>query len=296
MNTKAIIGSVAAVLVLILIGTGMYTVEEGQRALVLRLGELVKNSDTGKAEVMKPGLHFKVPFITRAYKFNVRLQTVDVQSSRILTEEQKYVLVDYYAKWRISDLSLYYKRTGGRAVRAQELLKQKINDALRAAFGRRTIKEVVSGDRLNIMNLLKGKANQSAKGLGIKVIDVRIRGIDLPKEVRESVFKRMSTQREQVATKHRAQGRAKAESVRASADATVAVEIATAKQQAQNTRARGDREAAEIYNHAYKGDAKFYALYRSLQAYRKVFYDHDTIMVLSPDSEFFKYFHDKKGK
>ena len=295
MTAKPMIGLIIGILILLLVVSSIYTVKEGQRALVLRLGELVVNPQTGKPAVMMPGVHFKVPFITKVRKLDVRLQNLDVESSRILTAEQKYVLVDYFTKWRIDNLPLYYKRTGGYADRAQMLLKQKINDALRAAFGKRDIKEVVSGERLNIMDLLKKKANKSARDLGITVIDVRIKGIDLPKEVRSSVFQRMSTEREQVATKHRSQGKASAEAIRANADAAVAVLVAQANADAQRTRAAGDTKAAIIYTRAYKKNPKFYAFYRSLRAYYQVFRNKGTIMVIKPSGQFFKYFNQSQA-
>jgi len=296
MTAKPMIALIVGILVFLLALSSIYTVTEGQRALVLRLGELVVNPKTGKPKVITPGIHFKVPFITKVRKFDVRLQNLDVESSRILTAEQKYVLVDYFTKWRIENLPLYYKRTGGYSYRAQLLLKQKINDALRAAFGNRKIKDVVSDDRLNIMELLKKKANESAQGLGITVSDVRIKGIDLPKEVRESVFQRMRTEREQVATKHRSQGKASAEAIKATADASVAVILATAKTDAQRIRAQGDTKAANIYIEAYSKNPKFYAFYRSLQAYHQIFKNKGTIMVIKPNSQFFQYFNKSHAK
>jgi len=296
MTAKPLMTFVLLFVVLFLLLSGVYTVREGQRALVLRLGELVLNPETQQPEVMKPGLHFKVPLITKVRKLDVRLQTLDVDSSRILTAEQKYVLVDYFTKWRIDNIALYYKRTGGYAARTQMLLKQKINDALRAAFGSRTIKEVISGERMNIMGLLKKKANQSAKSLGIKVIDVRIKGIDLPKEVRESVFQRMRTEREQVATKHRSQGKAQAEAIQAGADANVAILLAKADKEAQKVRAEGDAKAAAIYTKAYHKNVPFYNFYRSLLAYLQVFRNKSTIMVIRPNGQFFKFFKQSTAK
>lgn len=291
MSSRSISMIILVFVVLILLFGSIFTVREGESALTLRLGKLTKDS-AGQVNVYGPGLHAKLPFIVHARNFDVRLQTLNVDSSRILTEEQKYVLVDYYAKWRISNLPLYYRRTGGFPMRAELLLKQKINDALRAAIGNRTIKEVISGQRLDIMSLLKDKANESAKPLGITVTDVRIQAIDLPKEVRESVYQRMRSEREQVATKHRAQGRAKAEAIRANADASVTIRVAKAKTKGQQTRSLGDAQAAKIYNEAYNKDAQFYAFYRSLEAYRQVFKNKGTVMVLKPTSQFFKYFNE----
>ena len=296
MNTKTMVSMILIILALFLIATGVYTVREGQRALVLRLGELVVNPQTHQPEVMLPGLHFKVPAITKVRKLDVRLQTLDVDSSRILTAEQKYVIVDYFAKWRIKDVALYYKRTGALLYRTRMLLRQKTNDALRAAFGKRTIKEVISGDRVSIMMILKKKADESARSLGLQVIDLRIKGIDLPAEVRDSVFQRMSTEREQVATKHRSQGKAKAEAIQANADAAVAVMLANAKASAQKIRAIGDAKAANVYLNAYRKNPKFYTFYRSLKAYGQVFKNKSTIMVIKPNGRFFKYFSHSLSK
>ncbi len=293
MSNKAIVILSAVVLLLFIAFISLFTVQEGERALTLRLGELTTNPQ-GQIKIFAPGLHFKTPFITKVRWFDVRLQTLNVDSSRILTAEQKYVRVDYYAKWRIDDLALYYKRTGGNPARAQRLLTQKINDSLRAAIGERTIKEVISGERADIMKLLKAQANKSAQGLGIRVTDVRIQAIDLPSQVRDSVYQRMRSEREQVATKHRAQGQAEAEAIRADADKNAAITIAEAKTKAQRIRAAGDAEAANIYIKAYSQDPEFYAFYRSLEAYRQVFRNKDTIMVLRPDNKFFKYFNEGK--
>lgn len=296
MNNRSLVLIVSIVALLILIITGTYTVREGQRAIVLRLGELVMNSKTHEPKVMLPGLHFKLPFITTVRKLDVRLQTLDVESSRILTSEQKYLIVDYFVKWRINNVALYYKRTGGYSFRAETLLQQKTNNALRAAFGERSIKEVVSDDRLNVMSLLKQKANRSASSLGIEVVDVRIKGIDLPKAVRESVFQQMRIKRKKVATRHRSQGKAQAEAIRATADAEVAVSLAKAQAEAQKIRADGDAKSARIYIDAYRKNASFYAFYRSLMAYNHVFKNKSTVMVIKPNGQFFKYFNQSAVK
>ena len=280
---------IVVVLAWFVLSFSMYTVSEGEQAVILKLGELVKVSGTNRAQVVKPGLHFKTPFITRVRKYDVRLRTLNVDASKILTAEQKYVLVDYYTKWQISDLPKYYRATGGNAEYADQLLTQKINDALRAAFGKRTISEVVSSQRGDIMSFLKHRADQGAEGLGIDVNDVRIKAIDLPETIEESVFKRMSTQREQVATKLRSEGKAQAETIQATADRQVAIELAKAKLQAQEIRASGDKQAAAIYNAAYDKNKTFYAMYRSLQSYQQVF-GHKTVMVLKPTGKYFKYF------
>jgi membrane protease subunit HflC len=296
MRSKSLFFLILAIVILIILFASMFTVREGQRAIVVKLGEIVTNPQTKQALVIEPGLHFKTPFITNARDFSVKLQTMNVESQRILTAEQKYVMVSYYAKWRIDNLPLFYTRTGGYEVRAEQLLQQKINGTLRAAFGKRTIKEVISGERLNLMTMLKDQAEKSASNLGLHVVDVRIVGIDLPQSVQESVFKRMRTEREQVATQHRAQGTAQQEVIMAEADRRVVVDLATAKAKSQEIRAAGDQAAGKIYSEAYSKDPGFYALYRSLEAYRNVFDKSDTVMVLRPEGQFFKYFTQDKSK
>jgi modulator of FtsH protease HflC len=284
------IGVVLALIILLLFYGSVYRVFEGQKALVLRLGK-IERTYNGEPLIVGPGLHFKLPIINQVRKFDVRLQTLTVQSSRILTEEQKYVLVDYYIKWRVENLGLYYQRTGGDSFRAQTLLEQQVNDALRAAFGQRTITEMVSGERLNVMALLKDSANATAKNLGIWVADVRIKTIDLPKEVSETVYGRMRTKREQVATQYRSNGRAKAEAIQAAADAKAVIAVAEAKAKAANLRAEGVALASTIYAEAYQRDSEFYAFYRSLDAYKKAFNNKNDILILTPGNEFFKYFN-----
>lgn len=280
------LGAVAAVL--FLFSLSAFTVNQSNSALVLRLGELQLNHQTGKADVYGPGLHFRMPFVTQVRDFDMRLHPLDVESSQIMTAEQKYLLVDYYAKWRISDLALYYKRTGGMALQADQLLKQSLNSALRAAFGKRTIKEVVAGQRLDIMNRLQEVANKSAAGLGIEVVDVRIRRIDLPPAVTGSVYQRMASQREQFATTYRSQGEAQAEALRASADADVTVRLAQAKAKAAEIRAEGTHEAGMMYAKTYGRDPQFYALYRSLKSYQDTL-GADTTLVLGSKSAYLHY-------
>ena len=276
--------------------TTVYTVHEGQHGILLRLGKLALDPQTNKPFVYGPGVHFKLPFINTAQIFDTRMQTLDIKSSRIVTAEKKDVLVDYYAKWRIDDLPLYYTTTSGNEARAQTLLEQKLNDGLRAQFGKRGISEVVSGERSDIMQTLQQQANASAKSLGIKVIDVRIKRIDLPDEVSSAVYDRMRAERERVATEHRAEGKAKAEVIRASADAKVTVILATSRSESKKIRGEGDAQAAKIYADAYNRDADFFAFYRSLLAYQQSFAKHRDMLVLRPDSQFFRYFNDAEGK
>lgn len=278
-------------LLAILLFSSLYTIEEGEHGLLLRLGKLVNNSETNQPYVFGPGLHMRLPIINQVRIFNTRMQTLDIKSSRIVTEEKKDVLVDYYVKWRISDLALYYTRTGGNEIQAETLLEQKLNDGLRAQFGKRKISEVVSGERSDIMHILKKQASESAKSLGIEVIDVRIKKIDLPVEVSSAVYERMRAERQRIANQHRADGRSAAEFIRAAADAKVRITVATAESSAKAIMGQGDAEAAKIYAEAYGKNPDFFAFYRSLSAYKDVFSNKQDILVLKPDSDFFKYFN-----
>lgn len=277
--------------VVIMLFGSFYTVMEGQEAIVLRLGKIVSYKNN-QPVVALPGLHFKLPVIDSVRWFDMRLQTLSVESSRILTQEQKYVMVDYYAKWRIDNMPLYYTRTSGDPDQAKLLLQQKINDSLRAEFGRRALSDVISDAREEIMKKLQTEANNSARDLGIKIIDVRIKRIDLPAEVSASVFERMRAERELVAAKHRSDGKAAAEQIQAEADGKASVIVANAEAKAAKIRSEGESAAAKIYAEAYGKDPEFYDFYRSLEAYRAIFKNNDqNVIVLKPDNAFFKYFN-----
>jgi modulator of FtsH protease HflC len=274
---------------LFLIPSIIFTVTEGNRALINRLGGIVQDSQ-GQSVVKAPGLHWRIPFIDSILSFDVKLQSFEEQSSRILTQEQKYVLVDYYVKWKIDNLSLYFKRTQNSSQITKRLLKQKVNDNLRAAFGKRTVKEVVSGERMEVINILRENVNTSAEELGVKIIDVRVKRIDLPKEVSISVFSRMRAERQQVASKHRADGHAAAEKIKAGADANVVITLAQARSEGAQIKSEGIEKAAVIYNKAYTKDESFYRFYRSMEAYKQSFKSAHDVLVLKPDSDYFKYF------
>lgn len=294
MSSVKTAGIIAAGLLLFILFGCLYTVEEGQRALVLHLGKISHDAE-GKARVVQPGLHITFPFVNRVHYFDIRLNTKDVKSSRIFTMEQEYVLVDYYIKWRIENVALYYQRTSGYSDRAQTLLEQKINNSLRAAFGQITTQEVIAGKRGNVMAVLKEEANRNAKELGITVIDVRIKRIDFPKEVTETVFTEMRTKRKQDATKHRSEGISRANAIRAQTDKNVVVKLAQARKAAAEIRAQGQSEAAKIYNETFSQDTEFYALLRSLDAYKNSFKSKSDFLILEPNSEFFKYFKGVHG-
>ena len=290
MGASKVFIPVAALLLGLLVYASTFIVYQWELALKLRLGEIV-DSD------YKPGLHFMIPALNNVKKFDGRILTLDIRPERFLTVEKKDVIVDSYAKWRISNVAQYYRSTGGNQDRTASLLGERINTSLRDEFGKRTIQEVVTGERTEIMAMLTKDADEKANELGVEIIDVRVKRIDLPPEVSESVYQRMRAERERVARDLRAKGSEAAERIRADADRQHTVILADAYRQAEQLRGEGDAKAAEIYANAYNQDAEFYAFYRSLNAYRKSFAGGNSdLMVLQPDSEFFRYFNSKTGE
>ncbi len=287
--TKTTLG-IIVFFVLLLFFSSVFTVTEGQQGIILRLGRLVKESNTDKVKVLNPGLHLKTPFIENVRIFDTRIQTMDIKSTRIVTKEKKDVMVDYYVKWHITDLAQYFKSTGGNEFKAETLLEQQLNTLLRAQFGKRTISEVVSGGRDDVMGLLRKAAEKQAGELGISVVDVRIKGIELPANTSNAIYQRMRADMRKIANKHRADGQAAAEEIQAKADADVMILLARTKSQAQRTRAIGQAEAAAIYAKAYSQNKEFFALYRSLIAYENSFHSKKDIFVLDQSSAFFDYF------
>lgn len=268
----------------ILISSSTYVIDQRERAILFRLGEIVR-TDLG------PGLHFKMPFINNVSKFDGRILTLDANPERFLTSEKKNVIVDSFVKWRIDDLGNYYKATGGDERRAAMRLSQIIKDMLRGEFAKRTVQEVISGERSQIMAILADQATDQVRELGIKVVDVRIKRIDLPSEVSTSVYQRMRAERARVAKDFRSRGEESAIRIRAEADRKRTVLLAEAYRDAERTRGEGDAIAAETYAKAYEKDAEFYSFYRSLDAYKKSFNSPEDVMLIKPDSEFFKYFN-----
>jgi membrane protease subunit HflC len=242
--------------------------------------------------VFEPGLHIKIPFIESVRKIDARIQTLDEAADRFVTAEKKDLIVDSFAKWRIVDFSTYYLRTSGSIDNARALLKQKVNNGLRTEFGNRTIKEIVSGDRDEIMTQALESAKSSREDLGIEVVDVRIKAINLPTEISNSIYERMRAERTAVAKEHRSKGQEQAEIIRATIDAKVTVMLAEAQKDAFTTRGEGDAQASKIYADVYSQDAEFYRFYRSLEAYEKSFNSISDIMVVKPDSDFFHYLKD----
>lgn len=290
MNASKTTFGILLFLVLLLFFTSVFTVTQGQQGILLRLGRLVIDTDTDKVKVLNPGLHFKTPFIENVRIFDTRIQTMDIKSTRIVTKEKKDVMVDYYVKWQIADLAQYFKSTGGNEFKAETLLEQQLNTLLRAQFGKRTISEAVSGGRDDVMELLRKAAEKQASELGINVVDVRIKGIELPANTSNAIYQRMRADMQKIANRHRADGQAAAEEIQAKADADVMVLLAKTKSKAQRVRAVGQAEAAAIYAKAYSQNKDFFALYRSLNAYEVSFSSKKDLLVLDQSSSFFDYF------
>jgi len=276
-----------------------YTVSEGESALVLRLGRIVdfeKANQNQLIQLQKPGLHFKIPFLDQVRLFDIRIQELATPASSpltVMTKEQTYLQVEYFAKWRINDLPKFNMSTGGSPSRAETLLEQRINDIVRAEYGRRTSNQAIS-DRSSMIAAIRAEANQIGADQGVTVIDIRIQQITLPKDVMDSVFERMRTERKQFAEAKRAEGFEQSEEIRALADQKVTVIKAEAHLQGAAILAKGDQEAAEIYAKTFNQNPKFYAYYRSLEAYEKSFHSKNDILILKPDGQFFNYFHGQK--
>ncbi|MGF6694893.1 membrane protease subunit HflC [Metapseudomonas resinovorans] len=283
MSNKSLFALIGGVVLAMIVWSSLYIVSQTEKAVLLQFGRIVE------ADV-QPGLHMKIPYVNQVRKFDARLLTLDSPTQRFLTLEKKAVMVDAYAKWRVADAERFYTATSGMKQIADERLSRRLEAGLRDQFGKRTLHEVVSGERDALMADITATLNRMAnKELGIEVVDVRVKAIDLPKEVNRSVFERMSTEREREAREHRAKGAELAEGIRADADRQRRVLLAEAYREAEETRGDGDAKAASIYAKAYGQDQEFYAFHRSLQAYRESFSSKGDVMVLDPNSEFFRY-------
>jgi membrane protease subunit HflC len=276
-----ILGAVFAVF--IAAGAMLFTVDQRQYAIVFQLGEI-------KEVVKEPGLNFKWPMIQNVRYFDRRILTMDsVEPERFLTAEKKPVLVDSFVKWRIADVNQYYISVGGDELLARTRLAQTVNSGLREEFGRRTVHDVVSGARDKIMEDVQKKADADARQIGVEIVDVRLKRVDLPPEVSESVYRRMETERKRVANELRSQGAAEAEKIRADADKQREVIVAEAYRDAQKIKGEGDAKAAATYGRAFGENPEFYAFYRSLEAYRQSFGNKSDLLVVDPSADFFKY-------
>ncbi len=292
MTPTKIFAVVIAAILLLLCSVSFFTVQEGSAALILRLGKIVKIKN--EPEVLRPGLHVKIPFLDSVRIFDMRMQELAATGSRsltVVTKEQTYLVVEYFAKWHINNLARFYTSTGGSLNWAETLLEQRLNDVVRAEYGRRTSDQVISAGRASLMSAIREQADKIGKDQGINVIDVRIQQITLPRDVMGSVFRRMETERKQFAEAKRAEGLEKSEEIKALADQKVTVIKAQALMQAASVRAKGDFDAAQIYAQAYSSNPSFYAFYRSLQAYENSFAKRTDILVLKPEGQFFNYFH-----
>ncbi len=278
------------VALLVFVGSNsLYVMKETERGVLLKFGEVV-NPD------IQPGLHWKIPFVNNVRKFDGRVLTVDSQPERFFTQEQKALIVDSYAKFRVKDTTKFYTATNGEEARAMGLLSQRINDGLRNQVAVRTIQEVVSGERDQLMIDLAELLNDVAlTELGVELVDVRVKQIDLPPDVSESVYRRMNAEREKEAREHRSQGQELAEGIQAAADREVTVIKANAYRDAEQIRGSGDAEATRIYADAFNQDPEFYSFTRSLKAYQESFQGQGDVLLVQPDSEFFRYLKDSQG-
>jgi membrane protease subunit HflC len=282
---KTSISGAVVILAIVVFGvsTSLFTVDQRQRAMVFRLGEIV----SVKSE---PGLYWKLPLIEDVRVFDARIHTVDTEEpERFLTSEKKNVLVDSFIKWRISDVTQYYISVGGDERRAQDRLNKTVNDSLRAEFGKRTVHQVISGERDAIMEAMRQRVEEDATKIGVEVLDVRLKRVDLTQEISEAVYRRMEAERKRVANELRSTGAAEAEKIRADADREREVIIARAYRDAQTVKGEGDAKAASIYASAFKKDPDFYSFYKSLDAYKSTFSSKEDLLILEPSSNFFKH-------
>tara|TARA_R110000787_G_scaffold42377_9_gene104214 strand:+ start:442 stop:1311 length:870 start_codon:yes stop_codon:yes gene_type:complete len=289
MKTGTLISLVLLALLLLVAANSFFKVDERERVLLFQLGE-IRGAD------YEPGLHFKIPFVQSIQRFNKRLLTLDNQTESFLTVEKKNVDVDFFVKWRIVDTTDYYRATGGQELVAMDRLAAIVNPGLRAEFGSRTVREVVSGERNEILDALEKMVKTKVADLGIEIVDVRVKRVDLPSDVSDSVYQRMRAERTRVASDLRARGAEEAERLRANADREAKVTVANAYRDAEVLRGEGDAKAADIYAKSYGADEEFYRFYRSLNIYREGFGSRDSVLVLEPDGALFDYFKDDSKK
>jgi membrane protease subunit HflC len=270
-------------LLLLFLSSFVFTVHEKQTGIKVRLGEMVE-------QTYGPGLHVKFPVADSVYLFDARILTLDVKPERMLTAEKKNVIVDFFIKWRIANPQEFYKRIGAVESRADSRLTQLGNDAVRNAFRKRTINQVVSSARSKLMDEIRIQLDLPAEGLGIEIVDVRIKKVELPEDVRDSVYERMKKERAKIAREIRSEGEESSKRIRATANRIREETLAEAYAEAEQTRGAGDGESARIYAEAFTQDPEFYSLYRSLSAYRQAFSGQNNVLMLQPNSEFFRYF------
>ncbi len=282
----------AIIFLVIIVGIGntIYVISEVERGVKTRFGEIIE------VDIL-PGLHVKMPFVDVVRRFDARILTVDAEPASFFTIEKKRLIVDSYAKWKIANVETYYKATNGVERTAANRLAKRVNDGLRNQFGSRTLREVVSGERDLLMKNITEDLNSSVREeLGIEIVDIRVKRIDLPSEVSNQVFRRMTAERDKEAQELRSTGKEKAERIRASADRERTIELANAYRDSEELRGEGDAEAASVYADAYEQDPEFYAFIRSLNAYKSAFSNKGDILLVEPDSDFFKYLNNQDAK
>jgi len=283
MNPNRLIAAGAVVLVVLLIVlSAFYTVDERQKAIVVRFGQVLRFDD-------KPGLHYKTPFVDQVMYFESRILTMDAEPTPFLTQEKKYVMVDSFVKWRVSDARKFYLTVGGQYAEARRRLDQLVNSSLRDEVNKLKVKDVVSKDRAKIMATVTRNTREEALKFGIDIVDVRMQRVDLPPEVSKSVYDRMKAERSRIANELRAQGDEEAKKIRAEARKVVTVTIANAYRKSEQLRGEGDARATAIHGRAANTAPEFYALYRSLKAYRESFKNKDDVLIVDPSSDFFRY-------
>lgn len=284
------------VLVLAVLGfSSLFVVYEGNKAIVIQFGK-VQQDDQGVTKVFEPGLHLKVPFFDRVVALDSRVQTLDDAPDRFVTSEKKDLIVDSYVKWKIKDFARYYLSTGANTLQAEALLKQKVNNGLRSEFGTRTISQIVSGERSELMDQAMEQASGGSDELGIEIVDVRVKQINLPQEVSNSIFQRMRAERAAVAREHRSEGQEQSEIIKANIDAKVTVMLADAERNLRKLRGEGEAQAAQIYAETYSQSPQFYSFLRSMDAYKASFNSKQDVLIVEPDSDFFRFMKDTSGK
>lgn len=288
MNQQKLLAAVAVALVLIVIASGaIYTVDEREKAVVVRFGEVIRYDDG-------PGIHVKYPFMDSVRFYSAQILTLDAEPQQFATLEKKYVVVDSFVKWRIIDVLKFYVAVGGDENKARERLSQVTNSGLRGEFGKRTVKDVISGDRRKIMELLSVSADKDASAFGIEVVDVRIQRVEFPAEVRNAVYSNMVAERARIAKELRAKGAEHAEKIRANAERQRDILLAEAYRDSERLRGEGDARATAVTGQSFSVNPEFYSLYRSLGAYRESFKSKDDILVVDPSAEFFRYFRNPR--
>lgn len=299
--TQSVSRMLVVAIVLMISSLSLFTVYESERGIVARLGELTTDK-AGNVKVLMPGLHWKLPFMDVAHIFDARLNMTEVPSERIVTKEKETLLVDLFVQWRINDYAVFYNATYGGAGqsdgvdRAEQLLRQNVKGIVHAEFGQRTLQNVVSEERKELMEKIRVRANESINGYGMRIVDVRVNRVEFPPEVNDKVFARMNSERKRIAVGHRASGESRAAMLRSDADRTAQVIIAEAKKEAERIRGEGDAKAAEYYADSFNKAPDFYKFYRSLEAYKNIFQSKQDVFVLKPDSDFFKYFRNSGVK